>query len=111
MEQVYTIHKAERTIKRQKTVWAWEGKDGDNAESTSRNKAVKFFVRQHPRTKYEFTTPDGHKYALQQVNDEWAVTGKDKVMMRPSLTKALNTLLNGDYFMGCESLQIAIGGE
>lgn len=111
MEQVYTIHKTERTIKRQKTVWAWEGKDGDNAESSSRNKAVKFFIKQHPRKRYEFTTPDGGKYILREQNGEWQLVIGDRVMPRTSLAKAVNSLLNGDYLMGCDSLQIAIEGE
>lgn len=108
MEQIFTIHKTQKIIKKKRSVWMWEGQDGNNAESTSRNKAVRNFIRNHPRKRYEFTLPNGLKCVLQENNGRWLFIVGNKVMPRTSLTKATNSFLNSDYLIGVESLQIAI---
>jgi len=112
IEQVYTIHKAEKIIKR--PVWMLEGQDGENTEFTSRTKVIWGFFRQHQTDEYLIILPDKSHILLEKEDDGWTITSITPTGNRvgfsqyTSLTRAMNALARGAYFIHARGFTITL---
>lgn len=97
MEQIFTIHKTEKVMKRTKTVWTLEGQDG-NSEYTSRTKVIIAFCREHPDDIIRvFSTTSDFDYTLSKTDGKWMLApnkGGKSPIKPTSLLYAVRTLLS-----------------